>query len=65
MRLMLNGKEREVGDVPTIEALIARLGIHRMIVVQHNGAILRREQYATQRLQDGDVVEILHFVGGG
>lgn len=65
MRLKLNGSEREVNGAATVEELIAQLGIHRMIVVQHNGAILRREQYAETRLSEGDELEIVHFVGGG
>jgi sulfur carrier protein len=65
MKLKLNGNEREISGAATVEELIAQLGIHRMIVVQHNGAILRREQYAETRLSDGDELEIVHFVGGG
>jgi thiamine biosynthesis protein ThiS len=38
----------------------------RLVVVEHNRTILRhRETYAAQPLVDGDVVEIVHFVGGG
>lgn len=65
MRLMLNGSEREVPDVPSVDALIEHLKIHRMIVVQLNGDILRRENYALTPLKDGDVVEIVHMVPGG
>ena len=65
MRLKLNGKEREVTAVATVEELIASLGIHRMIVVEHNGRILSREQYPGTALHDGDTLEILHAVGGG
>jgi thiamine biosynthesis protein ThiS len=36
------------------------------VVVEHNRTILRdREQYAAQPLASGDVLEIVHFVGGG
>jgi thiamine biosynthesis protein ThiS len=65
MRLKLNGEEREVEDVATVDALISCLGIHRMIVVEHNGVIIRKERYADTRLADGDTVEIVHMVGGG
>ncbi|MGV3722685.1 MAG: sulfur carrier protein ThiS [Actinomycetota bacterium] len=65
MRLKLNGKERDVEGVETIDALISSLGIHRMIVVEHNGVILRKEQFSDTRLADGDTVEIVHMVGGG
>lgn len=38
----------------------------RLVVVEHNRTILRdRDTYATQSLANGDVVEIVHFVGGG
>lgn len=65
MRLKVNGKEREFENVGTVEELIANLGIHRMIVVEHNGTILKRDHYAAARLNDGDILEIVHMVGGG
>ena len=38
----------------------------RMVVVEHNRHILRdRGAYDSLELGDGDVVEIVHFVGGG
>ncbi len=65
MRLKVNGQEREFENIGTVEDLIATLGIHRMIVVEHNGTILKRDRYATSRLNEGDVLEIVHMVGGG
>jgi thiamine biosynthesis protein ThiS len=65
MRLKLNGKEREVGEVATVEELVRSLGIHRMIVVEHNGAILDRDSYSGAALAEGDTLEIVHMVGGG
>ena len=65
MRLKLNGKEREVEGVSTVDQLVESLGIHRMIVVEHNGTILRREQYPVTQLSEGDTLEIVHMVGGG
>ncbi len=38
----------------------------RVVVIEHNRTILRdHDKYATQPLANGDVVEIVHFVGGG
>ena len=38
----------------------------RTVVVEHNGRILRdRETLDSTGLVDGDVLEIVHFVGGG
>jgi len=35
------------------------------VVVEHNRVIIRRPALASTPLADGDVVEIVHFVGGG
>jgi thiamine biosynthesis protein ThiS len=38
----------------------------RLVVVEHNRTILRdHDTYASRSLANGDVVEIVHFVGGG
>jgi sulfur carrier protein len=65
MRLKLNGKEREMPELGTVEDLIRHLEIHRMIVVEHNGEILARDAYSERVIQDGDALEIVHMVGGG
>ena len=63
----MNGDRREVPDGTTLGALLAGLGLDpRLIVVEHNREILRdRDAYATRALDDGDVLELVHFVGGG
>ena len=37
----------------------------RMIAVEYNGEIISAEQYPKVCLHDGDVVEIVCFMGGG
>lgn len=65
--LMVNGAPRELERNSTIAALLGSLSIDpRLVVVEHNRSILRdRDSYASHALNDGDVVEIVHFVGGG
>lgn len=65
MRLKVNGKDREFEALRTVEDLIVALGIHRMIVVEQNGTILQRDSYASTPVNEGDVLEIVHMVGGG
>jgi thiamine biosynthesis protein ThiS len=67
IRLMVNGAPRELARNSTIAGLLGSLSIDpRLVVVEHNRSILRdRSTYSTQGLDDGDVVEIVHFVGGG
>jgi sulfur carrier protein len=64
---MVNGTPRELTRNSTIASLLGSLNIDpRLVVVEHNRRILRdRDDYPLHGLEDGDVVEIVHFVGGG
>jgi thiamine biosynthesis protein ThiS len=65
--LTVNGEQREVAPGTTLSGFLAELSLDpRMVVVEHNRAILRdREVYGAVALAQGDVLEIVHFVGGG
>lgn len=67
INLRVNGSAREIPAGSTIADLLATLGIDpRMVVVEHNGRIVRdRADLAAHRLNSGDQIEIVHFVGGG
>ena len=66
MTIMLNGEERTLKEGTTVAELIAELGIKkRRIAVEVNQDIIPREEYATTELHPGDLVEVVHFVGGG
>jgi len=65
--LTVNGTPREIPQNSTMAELLGTLRIDpRLVVIEHNRTILRdRDKFATQSLASGDVVEIVHFVGGG
>lgn len=65
--LTVNGAAREVRPGSSVADLLHSLGIDpRMVVVEHNREILRdRDAHGQRALSSGDVVEIVHFVGGG
>ncbi|MDX2193171.1 MAG: sulfur carrier protein ThiS [Gemmatimonadales bacterium] len=66
LTLLVNGAERAVPGPATLADLLAHLGLDaRTVVVEHNRRIVRRPQLAQVPLADGDLVEIVHFVGGG
>ena len=67
MPLTVNGERRAVADGTTLGALLRELGLDaRMIVVERNRAILRdRDLYDAVVLEADDVLELVHFVGGG
>jgi sulfur carrier protein len=66
VRLTINGEERELAAVATIEALVAALGLdRRKLAVERNLEIVPRSLFAATALADGDRIEIVAFVGGG
>ena len=66
LEIVLNGDPRRVPGPSTLEGLLAHLGLDpRTVVVEHNRRIVRRPQLGEAELATGDVVELVHFVGGG
>ena len=62
----LNGKPREVASDQTVAGLLEELDLReRLVVVERNGSIVNRTDFPTTLLAAGDVLEIVHFVGGG
>lgn len=66
MKIMLNGKPKDIASAATVASLLEQLGLDRQqVVVERNAAIVARQSYAGEAIQDGDTIEIIHFVGGG
>lgn len=64
--LEINGERRSVSSVSSIKELLAFLEISEdRIAVELNRTLIRRQEWATTRLNDRDRVEIVQFVGGG
>lgn len=66
IRVVVNGEERRLRGPATLADLLRELELDaRMVVVEHNRCIIRRPDLGGTGLGDGDVVELVHFVGGG
>jgi sulfur carrier protein len=66
MRIRLNGRDHEVADGVTVEGLLETLDLKsRRLAVERNGRVVPGPDYPAVALQDGDVVEVVQFVGGG
>ena len=64
--LRVNGEITEYEEGLTVQALLDRLGYATVrVAVERNRAIVPRAEYQDTVLQDGDVLEIVRFVGGG
>jgi sulfur carrier protein len=66
IEIQVNGERRQVRGGLSIEELLRSFDLQpRMVVVEHNGDILRRERYGNVTVGPGDALELVHFVGGG
>jgi thiamine biosynthesis protein ThiS len=66
MRLTVNGEARDLTGVGTLSGLVASLGLDsRKVAVERNLEIVPRSAYDATRLEQGDRIEIVHFIGGG
>ncbi len=66
MKVAVNGEPMDLKDGQTVRGLVERLGLHSgPVAVERNGAVVPRAQHANTSLSEGDIVEIVHFVGGG
>jgi thiamine biosynthesis protein ThiS len=66
LSIALNGERRVVPGPLTLAGLLEHVGLDpRAVVVERNREIVRRPQLASTPLLEGDVIELVHFVGGG
>ena len=66
VQLHINGDPRDCPAGLTLAGLLEHLGMKAdRVAVERNRDIVPREQWSETRLDDGDQLEIVHFVGGG
>jgi sulfur carrier protein len=66
VRLTVNGRTENVPDGLSVRGLVEHLGLTEgPVAVERNREIVPRAEHPSTLLDDGDVIEIVHFVGGG
>jgi thiamine biosynthesis protein ThiS len=66
IHIHVNGELRQIVADATIATLIAQLGLaQERLAIELNLDILPRPRWPETVLQEGDKLEIVHFVGGG
>lgn len=66
VQVTLNGEPREVPEGLTLDQLLRHLELEpRLVIVELNADIIRREAYGETPVAEGDSLELVHFVGGG
>jgi len=66
MTLIVNGEPKECPDGASLAQFVEHLGLKGdRVAVELNRQIAARKRWEDTPLQDGDRLEIVHFVGGG
>ncbi len=66
MNITINGQPKQFSAALTVSALLETLQLDsKRVAIELNSKVLLLEQFDASRLQDGDVLEIVQFVGGG
>lgn len=68
MKIKINGKDEELNSQTlTVAQVIKDFKVESpdMVSVQLNGEFIKRENFSSQALKDGDEIDFLYFMGGG
>jgi thiamine biosynthesis protein ThiS len=66
LEITLNGELRRASSAWSIADLVTEIGLDpAKVAVERNREIVPRSTLGAVRLEKGDVLEIVHFVGGG
>ena len=67
MKLTVNGEPLEIEHPITVKELlvVAKAEQPEYVAVQLKGTFVDHSSFETTTVQDGDVVEVLYFMGGG
>ena len=67
MKITLNNTSEEFeGDNFSVNELLRRKNFtFKMLVIKINGALVKKSEYDTACIHDGDEVHVLHLISGG
>ncbi len=66
MQILVNGEKVDTREAKTIAELIERYQLPpQSILVEHNGLVVRRHEWAERLLAEGDRIEFIRVVAGG
>ena len=66
IKIKINGIEKEIPKNTTIKELLSSLGVlEKTMAVAVNMKIVKKDEWDKFKLNEGDKVEALNFVGGG
>jgi len=66
MKITCNGEIKEMTPDTTLVSFIREMDLNPdTVVAECDGRIIKRDEYETLILTDGNILELIRFVGGG
>ena len=66
MNIVVNGEKLDISENYTISQLLEKLEVEdKVMAVAINMEIVKKDKWDTYKIEEGDKLELLHFVGGG
>ena len=65
MQVTINGKSEDIQGATVLDLLKVKNIEPQMVAVELNTKMLERDQLGSTKIQDGDQVELLFYMGGG
>ncbi|MBE0659688.1 MAG: sulfur carrier protein ThiS [Bryobacteraceae bacterium] len=66
MKITVNGSPQEAPEGLPLPAMLKHIGVDlEHVAIELNRRIVRRADWPSTTIQDGDTIEVVTFVGGG
>ena len=65
-KIQLNGKKLVINSNYSLFDLLKKYKLtHKKVAIEYNGVIISKDNYRKKKLKNNDIIEIVHFIGGG
>jgi sulfur carrier protein len=66
VRILINGEEKDLPGSISVSDLLHRFELpSQRVAIELNKNVIRKRDWADTPVNDGDRIEVVHFVGGG
>ena len=66
IKIQLNGKKIQIYDNETLNKLVKRLNLPlNKVAIELNKKIIDKKKLNLIKLNNNDIIEVVHFIGGG
>lgn len=66
MEILINGEKKNLPQELNLTELLAHFELpSERVAVELNKEVVRKKDWETIKIADGDKLEVIHFVGGG